>query len=111
MRPNKGLLLVVHPAATANGPAIDLRGKSICGVHVPVLGTASTVAIEVSMDGALFTPVRDTALAQVGLWASSTGAFSLDVDTLARLGWYPYWRFVFGATQAAAVTFTVSLGS
>jgi hypothetical protein len=85
--------------------AIDMRGRTLLGVHVPTI-TSGLFEIEGSLDGATWATVKDTSGAAVAQWATSTGGFICDADALARLVGIPYLRFKCSASQGAERTIT-----
>ena len=102
----------VKPIVIANNgtasEVIDQTHETLSSIYVPTI-TAATIQVKGSMDGTNFKDIKDTTGAVVGLWASSTGDFICDADTIARLVGIPFLQIVSGGAQGAARTFLVRL--
>jgi hypothetical protein len=103
---SKGLQYAKIASGGTTSTSVDMTGKTLLGIDVPTLDTG-TFTIEGSMDGTTWRNVKDTSLATVGQWASGTGAFICDADTVARFVGIPFLRFV-AASQTADRTITVA---
>lgn len=106
-------VVLTHAASNVTSPQIDQRSRPATGIFIPALGTACSVEVQGSFDGSAANAksmIGADGSTKVGLIASSSGAFWIDGDILARFYGVPFLFIVLGANQAADLTLQVAQG-
>lgn len=89
--------VTIASGATAS-EAVDADGYAAFGVALPAAFTGTSLAVEVSTDGAAFQALSDDTGTVVSLTVAQGNSYALPVGALAP---WPWFRLVSGSAEAA----------